>query len=114
MTFEEQITHSLEGIKTSIIELQKSKDSQETEMQHVITSLESINSVLKDLVTKVDGDDKLDVTGLRKRVAYLESRDKWLKKNWMYAVGAVGGITIIYAILKAVDFLISMYHNVNK
>jgi hypothetical protein len=66
------------------------------------------------LKAKIDGDEDLDITGLRKRVQYLETRDKWLKNKWMYAVGAVGGITLMYGLVKVIDFLVTAYYNLKK
>lgn len=109
--FEEYIKHSFNNIKTSISGLYKNQDAQEAEMQQVLKQLSALQKGFDDIKMKIDGNEGLDITGLRKRVLYLETRDKWLKNKWMYAVGAVGGISIMYGLIKVVDFLLTAYHN---
>lgn len=116
MTFEEKIEHKLNNLSTSIKGLYVNSNVQEEQIKSILTSvdgltksMQSLSFSLKELSTKVDGDDTLDVVGLRKRVQYLEQRDKWLKNRWLQAVGAVGGITILYGLLRALEWGINFY-----
>ena len=112
-SFAHEIKHALNNIKTSISGLYKNQDIQESEMHEVLKQLSVLQKGFDDIKMKIDGNEGLDVTGLRKRVLYLETRDKWLKNKWMYAVGAAGGISIMYGLIKVVDFLLTTYHNLN-
>jgi methyl coenzyme M reductase subunit C-like uncharacterized protein (methanogenesis marker protein 7) len=121
MTENETIIHKLNNISTSLSGLYKDNKRNEAEIEEIIRSnlvmktiIDEISVSVHSLITKMDGDQTLDVVGLRKRVEYLESRDKWLKSKWMYAVGAIGGITLLYAMLKFFDFLFVMYKNLVK
>jgi hypothetical protein len=121
MPFEAKIEHKLNNLNTAIKGLYANSEQQELQIKAI---LESVNEITKsvgaltrkldDVAIKVDGNDELDVVGLRRRVQYLESRDKWLKNKWMYAVGAAGGITIVYYVFKAIEFVFTLYKNITN
>lgn len=114
MTFEQEIKHALNNMRNQMNGFRVHSENQQREIEQVIDNQNKLNQLVQELITKIDGDDKMDVSGLRKRVAYLESRDKWISNKWMYAIGAVGGITLVYAFLKGVDFVFSFYKNLVK
>lgn len=112
MTDQEKIEHKLNNISSALTGLYKIDEERQTELKQILDVISELKDSVKDLATKVDGDEDLDVTGLRKRVMYLETRDKWLKNKWMYAVGAIGGISLVYGAFKIIDSLFEFYKSI--
>jgi len=93
-----QMPQQLTGIYKEI-EYNRIESERRNKEQNV--AIASIQAEVKEVLIKIDGDDTLDVVGLRKRLAHLEIAYKTGQKFWWKATGFFAAFAFVVIFAKA-------------